>query len=114
MVVGKIVGEIVRRTGAGLIPKFAQAFNRYDVKLHTGLFGKAGGKGFRHGRDAGLAISSQISAFRGDDLGGTPYQPGYPPRKFVKTRNRYGNKRRSRRDNECYYPSRSRRRPARF
>ena len=110
MVVGKIVGEVIRRVGPGIISKYAQAFNRYDVRVHKSLFGKAGGQGWRHGRDAGLAISSQIGAFRGDDLGVVPQQTGtpYKARKFSKARNRYGNKRGSRRRCVNYYPRRKR------
>jgi len=111
-VVYPLVGEVVRRTGAYLIPRAFKAFNRYDVAFHKGLFGKAGGRGWRHGRDAGLAVSSQIEQFRKGDIdSAVPYEPwksGKASNKFQQARNRRANKRRNRCNN--YNTSRRRRR----
>ncbi len=99
MVVGKIVRYVVDRTGAKLIPGAYKAFRQYDVRITNQLFGKSGGKGFRHGRDLGLIASE----FIGDDLDEFPTQrdePKYSSRSKYKTYSRY------KRRNNCRCPKR--------
>ncbi len=102
MVVGKIVSEIVRRSATSIVPKIFREFGKYDVRFHRGLFGKAGGAGFRHGRDAGLVIGGQARRSE-SGLDAPSSQPPYTSRKFNKTRRGYGNVRsRGRRRKYCY------------
>ncbi len=77
-----VIAKIVRETGLYLVPKIFKAFQKYDVKIHRGLYGKSGGMGVRHGRDAGAAVGSLLSlGSNGDDLdgvqpSGSPYETG--------------------------------------
>ncbi len=103
--VGPIVGigsQVLRQGLTRILPKYVKEFGKFDVRFHRGIFGKAGGRGFRHGRDAGLAIGSTLNS-QGSGLDPTPYQPSYTPRKQPKARSRYSNVRRSRRGCKCGY-----------
>ncbi len=61
MVIRRVLDYVVRTTGAKLLPGAYQAFRKYDVRITNQLFGKSGGKGFRHGRDLGLIAAEFIS-----------------------------------------------------
>ncbi len=82
---GRAIRYVVEKTGAYLLPKAYKAFRQYDVRTTNQLFGKSGGKGFRHGRDLGLIASE----FIGDDIDEfSPEQGnGSTPRKQPKTYN---------------------------
>ncbi len=99
---------VVERTGAYLVPRAYKAFRQYDVRLTNQLFGKSGGKGFRHGRDAGLILSDFLG---GDDLDRHAVQPpfnGTPSNRNYQTRNRYVGRSNPRRP-VCYRPRRNKR-----
>ncbi len=98
MVVGKIVGEIVRRGATVVVPTLFRQFRQRDVAIHSSLFGKAGGRGWRHGRDAGLYAGGALGKEK-DDLDG-PNQYRYTSRKFPKTYRGRGNFGRGRRYNK--------------
>lgn len=88
---GRVIRYVVEGTGAKLIPAAYKAFRKYDVRITNQLFGKSGGKGFRHGRDLGLIASEFLS---GDELDEHVAPPGeITSRKFPKARRR--DKRRS-------------------
>jgi len=100
MVIRRVLDYVVRSTGAKLIPEAYQAFRKYDVRITNQLFGKSGGKGFRHGRDLGLILGE----YTGDDLEDT--QPLQPIRKITsrrKSQARGRNQRRGKRCNCKYY-----------
>ncbi len=80
---------VVERTGAKLFPAAYKAFRKYDVRATNQLFGKSGGKGFRHGRDLGLIIGGEY-LLPGDDLDAPGNEPGtpYQTRKFTQARGR--------------------------
>ena len=88
MVIGQIIREgikyAVRSSGAGLIPKGYRAYRKYDIQTTNRLFGKSGGKGFRHGRDLGLILGEYV----GDDLDRDAIQPPQTSSKF-KARGKY-------------------------
>ncbi len=109
-----VVAKIVRETGIYLIPKVFKAFQRYDVKVFRGLYGKSAGRGVRHGRDIGAAVGSSLSlGSSGDDLDrhAVPQEEyGHPSGTKSQTyrRRNYNNNRYSK--NRCP-PGRGRRRP---
>ncbi len=80
-----VIGQIVRQTGAYLVPKLFKAFHKYDVRIHRGLYGQAGGRGVRHGRDLGAAIGGSLSLGQGDDLDSSTQRPPFTPGKKPKT-----------------------------
>ncbi len=66
-----------RITGYGRVGKYSKAFARYDRQLHGSVFGRSGGRGFRHGRDAGLAVASAAQGYNRGDIGdAVPFQSG--------------------------------------
>ncbi len=107
--VGQIASGIIRRAVRPVVQKYFKDFGRYDRQLHQRLFGRSGGRGFRHGRDAGLAGGSLFRTEGDSGLDARPFQPGYTPRKFNETRGRRKFDRRTRRC-RCRYPNRSSRR----
>ncbi len=93
MVVRKVISKIVSETGAYLIPRAYKAFRRYDVRITNQLFGKSGGKGFRHGRDIGLTGVTELFTGENELDDGISKKPDVPftPRPKYQTRNRqYG------------------------
>jgi len=86
MVLRKVIDYAIRTTGAALIPRAYKAFRKYDVATTNRLFGKSGGKGFRHGRDVGLLVSDYL---KGDGLDPSPFQPEYSSRSKPQARRRY-------------------------
>ncbi len=66
-VASNIIGKIIRESGVKLIPKFAKTFQKYDVRIHRGLYGQAGGRGVRHGRDIGSIVAGTVRGFIEDD-----------------------------------------------
>ncbi len=111
--VGSVAGQVLRQGLTRLLPKYVKEFGKFDVRFHRGIFGKAGGRGFRHGRDAGLAIGSTLSN-QGSGLDPAPYQPSSSSRSKPKARRRYSDKRGSRRSNKYCNCSRGRNRPKSF
>ncbi len=95
MVYGIIARGLSQVVGRGLKSvgqRYFKEFGRYDKRLHGQLFGKSGGAGFRHGRDAGLAITGAASSFgRGDDLDAPTFVPP-TSRKKLQAYSRRGNK----------------------
>jgi len=57
---GRVIGEVIKRTGAYLIPRGFRQFQKYDKQLYRQAFGPTGGRAVRHGRDAGLAIGGSL------------------------------------------------------
>ncbi len=99
--VGSVAGQVLRQGLTRLLPKYVKEFGKFDVRFHRGIFGKAGGRGFRHGRDAGLAIGSTIGS-QGSGLDPAPYQPRDSPSKFPQARGGRSYKRSGRRRSQCY------------
>ena len=89
-----------RYTNFGKVGQYQRAFTRYDKQIHSRAFGRSGGRGFRHGRDAGLALSGLISQ-SGDDLDRGTVQPGYQASSKFKTRGGRSNKYSSSRKKRC-------------
>ncbi len=85
---GRVIRYVIERTGAKLIPAGYRAFRKYDVQTTNRLFGKSGGKGFRHGRDLGLILGEYIGE---DDLDAPSLQPPNGSKTYRKyqARNRY-------------------------
>ncbi len=106
MVVRRVLDYVISRTGAKLIPAAYQAFRKYDVRTTNQLFGKSGGKGFRHGRDLGL-IASEFIGDEDIDLGSPPDEQ---PSRFNKARNRH-QRRDQRRRCVCQRRDQQRRQP---
>ncbi len=110
MVLGKVLNYVVRETGARLIPAAYRAFRRYDIQTTNALFGKSGGKGFRHGRDLGLILGEYVGDDVNDELQTTYVKP--PTGKVRKTYRGYkrGYNRRSTKYDRCnpkYFKRRS-------
>ncbi len=91
---GRILRYVVERTGAKLIPAGYRAFRRYDVRITNQLFGKSGGKGFRHGRDVGLIIGGEYLNGADDLDAPSIQQPPSYKRPQAYYRNQRGRKRR--------------------
>jgi len=91
-IVSNVAGQILRRGLTQIVPKYVKEFGKFDVRFHSQIFGKTGGRGFRHGRDAGLAIGSTASQ-QGSGLDPIPFQPGTQAtsRKKPQAYSRYGN-----------------------
>ncbi len=92
-----LVGQIIKagiQVASRYFPRgarYTKDFARFDRQLHGSVFGRSGGRGFRHGRDAGLAITGATQGFRGDDLDAPSYRPPITPGKFKKAYSRRGN-----------------------
>ncbi len=72
-VIARGISEVARAYGPGLVKRGLQSFRKYDVKIHRNLYGKSGGRGVRHGRDAGSIIAGLYQGTRrGDDLDPIP------------------------------------------
>lgn len=93
MVIG-LVGREVIRFGARQASKYLTQLHRYDVRIHKSLYGASGGRGVRHGRDAGIFVSQYI---QGDDLDTQNVPSKTPSRPSIQTRDR-----RERRDSRKY------------
>ncbi len=93
MVLGRVAVEVARY-GANVVSRNLFKVHKLDVRIHKSLYGSSGGRGVRHGRDAGIFISQY---FEGDDLDehavSPPVGPGFQAssRKFSKAYR--GNKR---------------------
>ncbi len=106
MVIKRVLDKIVSETGAYLIPRAYKAFRQYDVRITNQLFGKSGGKGFRHGRDIGLSGVTQLWPGENELDDGVSQKPDVPsaPRKKYQARSRQyrsGNRYWDKRD-RCY------------
>ncbi len=67
MVLTRILVQGIRY-GSRYLPKTVQALKRTDVRIHKSLYGAAGGRGVRHGRDIGSTIGGLYSGFnQGED-----------------------------------------------
>ncbi len=86
MVVGKIIDYGIRY-GIRQVMPYYRAYRKFDVGTYRQAFGKSGGKGFRHGRDIGLASSEFLRG--GDDIDVGTSQPSAPPYKQRQAYNRY-------------------------
>ncbi len=87
-----IVGQVAN-VGIKTAARYFKSLHKLDVKIHRGLYGEAGGRGVRHGRDAGIFISQYIR--EGDDIDEqVPQEPGASSktRKFSKARDRHQRK----------------------
>ncbi len=102
--IGQGIARVATRAGLRTGTRIFKEFGRYDRSLHQSVFGRSGGRGFRHGRDAGLAISGFA---RGDELD-APQTQLNPPSKQYQARSRYG--KRGRTGRRCYNYSGGRRR----
>ncbi len=99
--IGSAASRIGSQIGRHLVSRTFKEAGRFDRRLHQQVFGRSAGRGFRHGRDAGLAIGSTISSEGPSGLDyGPPFQPSNPPRKFNEARRGRGNYRRSSRGNK--------------
>ncbi len=107
MVIRRVIDYAIRTTGAKLLSEGYKAFRKYDVRVTNQLFGKSGGKGFRHGRDLGLILGEYVGDDV-DDYAVPPYEPVPPSRQVSKTRSGYkrGSDRRNSKYNRCYNYSR--------
>jgi len=108
MVLGRVLRYAIDRSGAYLIPRAYQAFRKYDVQTTNRLFGKSGGKGFRHGRDLGLILGEYV----GDDLDESASGPESTSSKFRQARYRYkrsSSRSRNKRDRCICYRGQSKR-----
>ncbi len=117
MVIG-LVGKVAN-VGIRLGSRYFKQLHQYDVAIHKGLYGQAGGRGVRHGRDAGIFISQY---FRGDDIteDAQIHEPEFTPRTVRKTRGGYERRdyrsrsERERRDRRSCRPVRYYRKPMRY
>jgi len=104
-VAARIAERAISGSGIRLIGRGAKLFQRYDVKIHRGLYGQAGGRGVRHGRDIGSVVAGLYREYSGDDLDAS-VQPGdeTTSRKFPKTYrgNQRGSNRRFTKRDGCY------------
>ncbi len=87
MVIG-IIGRQVANYGIRQVGRYLTQLHKYDVSIHKGLYGASGGRGVRHGRDAGIFISQYR---QGDDLDTTQESPKYSSRKKPQAYSRCGN-----------------------
>ncbi len=106
MVLRRLIDYAIRTTGAKLIPAGYRAFRKYDIQTTNALFGKSGGKGFRHGRDLGLILGEYIGD---DDVDVVQKQTSPPSKASSKYKTYSGYKRRGERC-RCKYDRRSSRR----
>ncbi len=112
MVLGVIGQGISRVAGPAIgyaISRGFRTFRRYDETIHRQLYGRSGGRGVRHGRDAGSGIAGLYQGTRrGDDLEvGPRFQPEYSSRPKSKAYRRRSDKYSARRP-KCRPNNRSR------
>ena len=98
MVIRRLIDYAIRTTGAKLIPAGYRAFRKYDIQTTNALFGKSGGKGFRHGRDLGLILGEYVGD---DDLEDATVSPGSRSSSRPKYKTYRGYKRRDNRRCRC-------------
>jgi len=99
----RVGSQLAQRYGVPAIGSAITTLKRYDVRIHTSLYGRSGGRGVRHGRDIGSAAAGIYQGSRGDDLDiGSRFQPEYSSRPKSKAYrgHRYGG-RSSRRRKYC-------------
>ncbi len=100
MVIGPVVragSEIIRRYGPKVIVKYGTTINKYDRRIHKSLYGASGGRGVRHGRDAGSVIAGLYSQYSQEDTleQDGPFQPKSPLQASSKYKARSGYERRN-------------------
>ncbi len=86
-VAGRIIQKVAGPALGYAVSRGVRAFKKYDVQIHRNLYGRSGGRGVRHGRDAGSIIAGLYQGTRrGDDLDGKEFQPKYSSRPKSKAR----------------------------
>ncbi len=101
-VIARGISEVARAYGPGLVKRGLQSFRKYDVKIHRNLYGKSGGRGVRHGRDAGSIIAGLYQGTRrGDDLDPIPQGLRDPTGSKSQAYSRRSNVGRSGRNKQC-------------
>lgn len=97
----QIIGQVASY-GARVVSRNLFRLHKTDVRIHKSLYGASGGRGVRHGRDAGIFLSQYAE---GDDLDNHAVQEppgnGYSSRKFSKAYRGYQRGSKSRRC-KCY------------
>ncbi len=90
-IIARGLSKAARDYGPGFVKGAFKQFKKYDVSIHRQLYGQSGGRGVRHGRDAGSLIAGTYQGLRGDDLdNGKGFSPPSGP--FRKERSGRGNK----------------------
>jgi len=107
-IAGRVATRVATRYLSRQVPRIFKEIHRQDVRIHKSLYGAAGGRGVRHGRDLAAAVGGLLKNDGGDGVDDAPIRIPKQPftsRKFNKARRRRNDYRSRRR---CYkYNSRN-------